>query len=320
MKKLGITILILCALGCCVGGGYYITTQKNNSQQNSQGKLISNNIKENTNLSTNNTKTSTSSNNVNTSTNNLETNPNASSPNSSTNQIGKIHSFTNLSQKTNNTKSNTANNTTNTSPLNNTINTNNTTNSSNINNSDTNNNLVNATTLPNDLSTINIPAGDYYFALGNKASQLAKPVSEVREMIYNAVKNKITNTGYINLTEKEQNIVSKGTPAQKEALMKKLGPNSLLINVTFNTFPTNNPNATTRPDNFTGGQFYYSFSISTLQGICENINNWSKYSGFISTNGTLLTNSQFEKDCSTKNFYYLNLSEPAYPAYFKLNV
>lgn len=28
MKKLGITILILCALGCCVGGGYYITTQK----------------------------------------------------------------------------------------------------------------------------------------------------------------------------------------------------------------------------------------------------------------------------------------------------
>lgn len=309
MKKLGITILILCALGCCVGGGYYITTQKNNSQQSSQGKLISNNPTENTNLSTGNTKTSILSDDTNTSANNLETNT-TTSPNSSTNQIGKVHSFTNLSQKTNNTKNNTANNTTDTSPLNNT----------NISNSNNNNNLVNATTLPSDLSTINIAAGDYYFALGNKASQLAKPVSEVREMIYNVVKNKITNTGYINLTKNEEEIVSHGTSAQKEELMKKLGPNSLLINVTFNTFPINNPNATTRPDNFTGGQFYYNFSISTLQDMCENINNWSEYNGFISTNGTLLTNSQFEKDCSTKNFYYLNLQQPAYPGYFKLNI
>lgn len=318
MKKLGITILILCTLGCCVGGGYYITTQKNNSQQNSQGKLtsnnINNNIKENTNLSANNnTNTSISSNDVTTSTNNFETNTaTTTSPNSSTNQIGKVHNFINLSQKTNNTKGNTANNTTNTSPTNNTT---------NISNSDNNNNLVNATTLPNDLSTINVAAGDYYFALGNKASQLAKPASEVREMIYNAVKNKIPNTGYINLTKNEEEIVSHGTSAQKEALMKKLGPNSLLINVTYNTnFPNSSPNVTTRPDNFTGGQFYYSFLISTLQDMCKSINNWSEYTGFISTNGTLLTNSQFKEACTSKNFYYLNLQQPAYPEYFKLNV
>lgn len=310
MKKLGITILILCALGCCVGGGYYITTQKNNSQQSSQGKLISNNPTENTNLSTGNTKTSILSDDTNTSANNLETNT-TTSPNSSTNQIGKVHSFTNLSQKTNNTKNNTANNTTDTSPLNNT----------NISNSNNNNNLVNATTLPSDLSTINIAAGDYYFALGNKASQLAKPVSEVREMIYNAVKNKITNTGYINLTKNEEEIVSHGTSAQKEELMKKLGANSLLINVTYNTnFPISSPNVTIRPENFTGGQFYYSFLISTLQDMCKNINNWSEYKGFISTNGTLLTNSQFKEACTSKNFYYLNLQQPAYPEYFKLNV
>lgn len=313
MKKLGITILILCALGCCVGGGYYISSQKSNSQQSSQEKLTSNNITESTNLSTrNNTNTSVSPDNTtNTSTNTHETNPNTSSPNSSTNQIGKVHSFT-KSQKTNNTKSNTTNSTTNINQLDNT--------NHNTNNN-SNNNLVNATTLPNDLSTINVAAGDYYFALGNKASQLAKPASEVREMIYNAVKNKIPNTGYINLTKNEEEIVSHGTSAQKEALMKKLGPNSLLINVTYNTnFPNSSPNVTTRPDNFTGGQFYYSFLISTLQDMCKSINNWSEYTGFISTNGTLLTNSQFKEACTSKNFYYLNLQQPAYPEYFKLNI
>ena len=315
MKKLGITILILCTLGCCVGGSYYISSQKSNSQQSSQEKLTSNNTKESTNLSTrNNTNTSVSPDNTtNTSTNIHETNPNTPSPNSSTNQIGKVHSFTKLSQKTNNTKSNTANSTTNINQLDN---------ANRNNNNNSNNNLVNATTLPNDLSTINVAAGDYYFALGNKASQLAKPASEVREMIYNAVKNKIPNTGYINLTKnEEEEIVSHGTSAQKEALMKKLGPNSLLINVTYNTnFPNSSPNVTTRPDNFTGGQFYYSFLISTLQDMCKSINNWSEYTGFISTNGTLLTNSQFKEACTSKNSYYLNLQQPAYPEYFKLNV
>lgn len=140
-------------------------------------------------------------------------------------------------------------------------------------------------------------------------------------MIYNAIKNKITNTGYINLTKNEEEIVSHGTSAQKEELMKKLGANSLLINVTYNTnFPTSSPNVTIRPENFTGGQFYYSFLISTLQDMCKNINNWSEYKGFISTNGTLLTNSQFKEACTSKNFCYLNLQQPAYPEYFKLNV
>lgn len=186
-----------------------------------------------------------------------------------------------------------------------------------------NNNSNNSDTLPNNLSTIDVAAGQDYAALGDKAYKMGISVGELREIVYNAIKNKVPNSGYINLTKAQQDILLNGTKEQKEALVNELGPNKLLINVTYKTnLPTNEWPYPVYPENFARGKFYYSFLAAPLSKMAESVQNWATYSGMVDAEGNLLPVNTYNELCNTRSIYTLNINSgiPSYPLAGEINI
>lgn len=186
-----------------------------------------------------------------------------------------------------------------------------------INNSNENN------ALPKDLSTINVSAGQDYTALGVKANEMGISVPQLRELAFNAIKNKVPNSGYINLTQEQKNILTNGTQAQKTKLVDELGPDKLLINVTYNThLPMNTSSVPVYPQNFGNGHFYYDFVAAPLSKMAESVNNWATYSGMIDTDGQLLSPTKYNELCNAKSMYILNVNSgiPSYRIAGQLNI
>ena len=181
----------------------------------------------------------------------------------------------------------------------------------------------NSNTLPSDLSTIDVAAGQDYAELGAKAYKMGLSVGELREMVYNAIKNKVPNSGYINLTKIQQDILLNGTKEQKEALVNELGANKLLINVAYKTnLPTNEWSYPIYPENFARGKFYYSFFAAPLSKMAESVQNWGTYSGMIDKDGNLLPVNTYNELCNTRSIYTLNINSgiPSYPLAGEVNI
>ena len=185
------------------------------------------------------------------------------------------------------------------------------------------NDINSSNTLPSDLSTIDVAAGQDYMALGAKAYKMGLSVGKLREIVYNAIKNKVPNSGYVNLTKAQQDILLNGTKEQKDALVKELGTNKLLINVTYQTnLPTNESPYPVYPQNFAKGKFYYQFLAAPLSKMAESVQNWATYSGMVDGEGNLLPVDTYNALCNTRSVYVLNVNSgiPSYSLAGQINI
>ena len=166
--------------------------------------------------------------------------------------------------------------------------------------------------------------GEQFIKLGNEAYTLGVPANTLRETVYNAIKNKIPNSGIIMLTPAEGNIVLQGSKAEKDSLIKKLGGNKLLVNVTYNNNIPTNTTSKISPQSYNNAnkEFYYNFLATTLSKICESPNNWGTYSGQITKSGNLLSVNEYNKLAREHQIYLLNLQgqTPCYPEVGQINI
>ena len=173
-----------------------------------------------------------------------------------------------------------------------------------------------STTSNNIVTNSDIQKGLYSNQVFEQALKEGVNSNTLAQLIFNSlnptIKNNYNNK-YNGLTLQQENIILKGTKAQKQALLNSIG-NRIIINVTGDSAVPliSSTGVNERSSNYTNGTFYYNFSITTLKKLCENSNNWGQYVGLISKGGVLLSNSEINTLIENKEIYTITNGEAAY--------